>query len=587
MTQSNKQPQEPKPLKKNVIETDGIKNLDIMGERFKFGYSKTSKRFETNLGGCLTLLITILSVAVLVLILSQYFDTSSPVVTTSRELSTEAQSINLYGKELFSWISLGQGGVFEPLKMNNYVTIQGQIVKKTFDPQTNSTKIDLSQKYNYIPCPEITEDRSVIDLTNKMIENADLRVVLCPHFKEVNNEVTLSYDPENLSSSYIIVKVYPCSLPNRNDCYPIERVFGTEVTFGEVSRLVSPSNYKNPVDFQWTALGQVIDVSRSKSFMYELKQNKITDDRQFLRKPKVKAEYEIFKQFTADSWERDMSQLYCTSAMIGSGECQVYMEFVYEMNNEVFVTKRIYKKIPALLGEFGGILKLLTTAFVILSFYYSMAIKSFLFSKVFDLKKSKVKKILKRAEDTLEGEEGKTIQNNTNQQSEANTKHRQREQPTLQQQKTKKSKKIINSRINKSLKKALDSKTDITEVVKKINLVDMLTGACLEKHHQILLPLLLLRLKQSPPKDQAEGPEALAWDPTWASSLNKNSSAEEAEFNKDSVEKNQGSEKKQKEEILEGKKFYNALKEVKPKNKLEKMFNEEILGYLSLVYEQE
>ena len=122
--------------------------------------------------------------------------------------------------------------------MNNYVTVKGQIIKKSFDPQTNSTKIELSKKFNYIPCPQITEDKSVIDLTHRMIENADLRIFLCPHFMEVDNNVTLSYDPARLSSSYISVKVYPCSLPNFNDCYPPQKVFGSDLSFGEIKRLV-------------------------------------------------------------------------------------------------------------------------------------------------------------------------------------------------------------------------------------------------------------------------------------------------------------------------------------------------------------
>ena len=55
-----------KPPHKTTVEADGIKNLDIMGERFKLGYSKTTKRFKTNLGGCVSLMITILSVGALI-----------------------------------------------------------------------------------------------------------------------------------------------------------------------------------------------------------------------------------------------------------------------------------------------------------------------------------------------------------------------------------------------------------------------------------------------------------------------------------------------------------------------------------------
>ena len=159
--QSNKKSKDPS-VKKVDIEFDWILNLDIMGERFKFNYSKTGKRFKTIGGGVLTILVTILSLAALILIFSQYFDTRSPVVTTVRELSSSAQSFNIYEKDLFPGITVGFMNVYEPLKMNNFITIRGQLVQKTFDPQSNTTHIDLSRNYNYIPCSSITEDEALL-----------------------------------------------------------------------------------------------------------------------------------------------------------------------------------------------------------------------------------------------------------------------------------------------------------------------------------------------------------------------------------------------------------------------------------------
>ena len=376
-----------KPKNIVVFESNGIKNLDIMGERFKLHYTKSVKQFRTRVGGCSTILVVILSLAALVLIFSQYFDTSSPIVTTVHELSRSAQSINIYGKDLFPGITVAFMNVFEPLKMNNFITIQGQVVKKTFNPATNKTEIDLSKKYSYIPCSEVDQSEPVVAF-QRSLADAHLSILLCPHFREVDNEVIISSDPENLSSAYLSLKVYPCSLPDKNECFPMQKVFGAEISITDMSNLLSPSNYDDPVAIRWVGKRFLIDITRTKSFRYGLQQNKVIDDRSFLKKPEVKADYDLFRQFTTDTWARDMTQLYCSSEMIDSGEFEEYFEFVYEMDNEIVVTTRRYKKIPSLVGEFGGVLKVLTTAFVILSLYYSTAVKSFLFEKAFKIDKS-------------------------------------------------------------------------------------------------------------------------------------------------------------------------------------------------------
>ena len=93
--------------------------------------------------------------------------------------------------------------------------------------------------------------------------------------------------------------------------------------------------------------------------------------------------YEVVKKFLEP---RDMTQLDCTTAMIDAGDCQQYYEFVYEMSNEAVLMTRRYKQIPTLMQEVGGVLKVLTLFFVVLSFYYSMVVNKFLFRKVFKVK---------------------------------------------------------------------------------------------------------------------------------------------------------------------------------------------------------
>ena len=578
-----------------VLNTDWITNLDIMGEKFKFQYTKTTKAFKTRFGGIVTLVVSIISILALVFISSQYFDTSSPVVTTTRELSRSSQGINLYGKDILLPYSISSRRTFEPLKMNNFMTVIGQIIKKNFDPLANSSKISISKQFNYIPCPQITEDQSLLDLFKMVAENTDIRAYLCPNFKEINNNVTLSYDPDNLSSTSVTIKVYPCSLPDFNDCFPVQKVFGSEFTMPLAADLISPSNFEKPIEDRLIVIGQLVDLTRAKSLRYIVEENKIYDDRQIFGKPKLKTEYFVFRELTSDTWGRDFTQMYCTPKMIDSGECEEYIELVFEINNEAVVTTRRYKKIPALMGEFGGILKLLSTVFVILSFYYSVSIKSFLFRKVFGIEKSKAKRIMKRAALSLSGEIDRN-QEKVEGRSQVIDPDLNQERGSSRIEKDKnKSQKRVNFHLKKALEDAVNSKTNITELVKKMDLVNILKNACLEEHHQTLLPLVLLKSEQSQkevkldPRNSKSNLEfkSIEKETEFDSCFSGNKDPKEQQQGGKSVAKDQPSGKKSPEKLLDDRNCFNELKKATSRNSLDRIFHKELLCLLSVVYEHD
>ena len=201
------------------------------------------------------------------------------------------------------------------------------------------------------------------------------------------------------------------------------------------------------------------------------------------------------------------------------------------------------------------------------------------------MKKSRAKKILKRAENSLNEEIEKKKQQNQLQ-------HLQVSNNTIKPTFPKKtrSKKLIESQLNKSLKEAIDSKTDITELVKKINSMGMLEGACLEKHHQILLPLLVLRSKQSP-RDQAQGSSHSVLDPMRSSNGDGKKGGYknilvESTCQEEESKKASNHQESERSSVL-NQNFYNALRMAKPRNSFEKMLNDELFSYLWLVYEQD
>ena len=574
--------------KKAVFVGDGIKQLDIMGEKFKFNYERQGGKYRTRLGGLVSIIVAALSLVFLVIISRQYFDTSSPVVTTTRELST-SQSFNIVGKELFSGVAVSFVNVLQS-QILSFMTMKAQLMRKSFDPRTNTTKTVPLKMIRYISC-SASKDQFIIDLLKKSIEDVNLEQFICPVFKEVENNVTLSSDPEKFSSTYLSFKFYPCSLPDRNQCFPLQLGYAFQPIIPKISNLVSPSNYEDPLAFHWEIGSYIADMTRTRSSTYLLQLNRIIDDRSVLGKAKTKEEYGIFRELSTDSWERNMTQNYCTTAMIDAGECDAYVELVYQIDKEVVITKRRYKKIPVVLGEFGGVLKLLTTAFVILSFYYSRSIKSFLFNQGFGIEKCKAEKIMDK---TLEGLG--VLGDEKNQGNGLDAPQDKVIDPRNQGEGkfSKKNKFLQNSGslLKKYKKQAIHTKTDIVELAKKINLVDILDGAYLKKHHEILLPLVTLISDQTTDQfREAQAPDLVV--------SSKNSKKEQEEKNTKPENKNQDHEVntvKSKpaeapelkiDELSEDQKNYAIIKQLKPQNHLESILTKQILSYLSVVYEHE
>ena len=468
--------------------SSGMLNLDIMGDKFRLNFPTSTKRFQTRLGGCITLLTGLITLAMLTIVTSRYFDTSSPIVTTSRELSTTPLTFNLYGKDLLTPLTVSMGNQFVDKDMSKFITVKAQIIKTRYNWESGSVETDLSKKFDFVPCSQI-EDKSTQDYIKKILPDVLASIALCPNFKQVDNQVILSDDTNNQESSYLVIKVYPCSLPDSSQCASLGQIHGSHVNYGEQSNLISPSNYHKPIEFRSLSSRILIDTERTKSITYALKYNKIMDDRQHFKKPSVRAEYGTLEKFGSDSWQRDASQFFCSLGMIESGACQEYLEFSYEMHSDVVITRRNYKKIATVMGEFGGVLKLLTTAVIIFSIYYSWSIKSYLFGKVMGMEDSCVAEIDKRVRESISKER------------EASEDNKGDFEKALDLDSSKASSEASKEPKEVSFKKVcqeiVKSRSDALDLMERLNFIELLEKALLEEHHEVLLPLALLKAKQN------------------------------------------------------------------------------------------
>ena len=321
--------------------------------------------------------------------------------------------------------------------------------------------------------------------------------------------------------------------------------------------MTKPENFTDPVAFRWFVRTFLVDVTRTKSFRHVLQKNKIIDDRYFLRKPEVKAEYAVYKLLSSDSWSRDMTQLHCTLAMVDAGDCQEYMEFVYELDNEIFITKRRYKKIQALVGEFGGILKLLTTAFVIVSFHNLKAVKKFFFVKIFSIKKSSLVEAAKRI-----GKKNVYVRKQRSRATTSKIKPKNdRELPSSLFQKQLIPFNISQPRPQKNLDEAILDKIDIYHLVKKMNFIEIIKKATLKQHHKVLLPLALLNSKKHGKPKSSHQSETHFLEGEWEKAF-------------------EDPEKAKKLNLADYQKIYLRLKKLKPKNTMERLYTKRVVGYL-------
>ena len=92
----------------------GLHSLDMLGSKFSMNFSTSTGRFQTQMGGIITILLGLISIATFLVVMSQYFDRSSPVVTNSTESGSKVVKFDFYKEDLYPIVGLNLLG--------NYIT---------------------------------------------------------------------------------------------------------------------------------------------------------------------------------------------------------------------------------------------------------------------------------------------------------------------------------------------------------------------------------------------------------------------------------------------------------------------------------
>ena len=469
-----------------------LRTIDFMGGSFNLSYSTSTGKYQTLIGGYVTILLGLVVLSCSALIFSQYLNTEAPIVTSTTEFNSNYTDFNLYQEELFPILCLVIGNMVVPgTHAARYFTPKMQIEKTTYNNQTRSYDYKLLHSFSYVPCDQI-EDHKILNVLHRLSASAEEMAGsgLCPDFKGSPNEFRALRDLSNSTYRYARLRMYPCSLPDSRQCAsPLELAHAT-IAYTTNDRLLKSSNYEEPVTLSPETRSVNIEISARKRRELELRLNQLEDDTHILKNPSLKAEYVTLHQVGTDFRMRSSSQTTCTEAQIEKGPaggCQEYAVLVNGPSGKLVKTRRSYRKITTVLGELGGFIKLATTlAFILYSYYNARSVKNYLKQNLYNFGG-----LLKEKRGSLTKTENKVHQ-------ETFGSNRNREQSNMKETP------IDKKKYEKVIEQCVETRRSGVEMMKKLDFVEIMQEFFFEKHDKVLLPLIILRLKEKQMKKETK-----------------------------------------------------------------------------------
>ena len=459
----------------------------------------------------MTLLLGVTSIGAFVVIFSQFFKTDTPVVTTSLEFGSQIQRYNLYEQGVVVPFSMSYRGQFILSDLSKYVTIQVQVGTFIFNPQTGGFDADTPHTFDYAPCNQTNDPKAIeaikISTSGEGFERI-VNVNFCPVFSNKEEEMYLLADSVKSSYRGVGIWVYPCSLPDQSHCAKKEEINGITLRPIMNKKLLVSSDKKNPLRLLHQKQEIKLDTLNTKYRVYEVREHRVVDEVSQFVSPKMKVQFDNTVLASTDTASRDPSTIYCSPQLIKMGRygpCREYVHFDFSGTGEVMIMRRSYKGLTVIMGEFGGVIKILTSVvFFFYSVYSSRKMTGYFTSNLFSTTKKdeeELKKLLKRVDDKKLGEKNEAKKVGTDHEPSSAFRFRGRSPKTLISKKIK---------VKEAMKECFISRSRAVDMMEKLNVVSLIEKFMFKEHDKVLLPLVVLNLKQKELQEQQRKKERAA-----------------------------------------------------------------------------
>ena len=472
----------------------GMKFIDFMGSEFSLNYPTPTGSHQTSLGGYLTILLGITVLCSSVIFFTQYLNTEAPIVTSSTEFNSNYTEFNLYKEDLFPLLSVVVGSHVMPAnQISRYITPKIQIEEYSFSNQTNNYQMKLHQTFDYIPCSSI-KDEKVINVLKRMNGDAEGFKTngLCPDFRGSPNEFRALRNISNSTYIYAKLRIFPCSLTDSRQCASAQELAYATLGYTSNDKLLQSSNFEDPVTLSSEYKNINLEVTTRKKRINELRLNRLEDDTHIIRGPILKAEYVTHHKVGSDFRSRPASQNHCSEAQIALGArggCQEYLVLDYNPSGKLVKIRRNYRKITTVLGELGGFIKLVTlVSFLCYSYYNARSVKEFIKRNLY--KVGELAKLRRAA--GKKGRRGSPKHWDGRRASLSSRMSHER----LNKVAPKNSSILDPKKYEKVLDQCVEDRRSGMDMMSKLDFVQIMQELFFEAHDKVLLPLLILRLKE-------------------------------------------------------------------------------------------
>ena len=219
--------------KNNKSIKHGIESLDLLGDQFKIGYSTLTGRFQSKVGGYLTILMGILSTSMFFIVMSQFFTKNSPVVMTSAEFGSKIATFNLYKENLYLILGFGIGVQYvDGIEIERYVTIKAEVLDVVANFTTRRFEVIPFREFDFEVCM-FSKDEHVRKYVKEVSSVPGFDTYFtCPDFRGLGEDFVVHDNYDNFTHKWLSIKVFPCSLEDRSRCASEEEIAVLRADYG-------------------------------------------------------------------------------------------------------------------------------------------------------------------------------------------------------------------------------------------------------------------------------------------------------------------------------------------------------------------
>ena len=355
-----------------------VKDYDCFGNPISLNSTKKSRTSKTALGGLLTILAVGLFTTIIIIVATDFLDTTKPVVSVNRLKMKAPPRLQLFDYEVLSSIGAIHLEFLNHEKLVRYLTVRYEFVTTTkgADGKNQETvetfPVVLTAN---LKNPAVKKLAIKAFLTSRITDKLDSysyfgEAMVVPDLEP--DDFWISGSKFNLPYRRLRIKIYPCSLHNPSDCVPVEALAETTLGNAAMAKVANYSNKHSPLGGHVDIDGFLyLGVGHTVLFTNFVKENVIYDDDSDLRNERLTHTYLDIDKFESGTRTRLSGSTHCTVAQIDGGLCEPYVEITWRGSFEKMIIQRRYKTLFQAASEIGGFCDLIFYGILLVYWSYT------------------------------------------------------------------------------------------------------------------------------------------------------------------------------------------------------------------------